>query len=203
MPSPTIRRAHTDTLEIGYEEHGRPEAPVTMLLHGFPDDARAWDDVVPALVAAGHRVVVPYLRGFGLTRFLDPRVRTAQQAALGQDALDLMNALSLDRVSVVGQDWGSRAACVLSALHPDRVRSLVTIGGYTIQNIVESGSRWRRTVLHASGRMRQHSTTAINGEAARYRTRRPNGQLRKRLLATTIPTAKRSRAHCRSEATFR
>src|SRR5262245_25427147 len=114
MPTPAIRRARTDTLEIAYEEHGRPEGPVTILLHGFPDDARAWDDVVPALVATGHRVIVPYLRGFGPTRFLDQRGRTAQQAALGQDVVDLMNALSLDRVSVVGQDWGSRAACVLS-----------------------------------------------------------------------------------------
>jgi pimeloyl-ACP methyl ester carboxylesterase len=137
MPIAAIRRARTDTLEIGYEEHGRPDAPVTMLLHGFPDDARAWDDVVPPLVAAGQRVIVPHLRGYGPTRILDPRVRTAQQAALGQDLVDLMNVLSLDRVSAVGQDWGSRAACVLSALHPERVRALVTVGGYTIQNIAE------------------------------------------------------------------
>jgi pimeloyl-ACP methyl ester carboxylesterase len=137
MPIAAIRRARTDTLEIAYEEHGRPDAPVTILLHGFPDDARAWDDVVPPLVAAGQRVIVPYLRGYGPTRFLDPRARTAQQAALGQDLVDLMNALSLDRVSAVGQDWGSRAACVLSALHPERVRALVTVGGYTIQNIAE------------------------------------------------------------------
>ena len=85
MQSAAIRRARTDTLEIGYEEHGSPDAPVVMLLHGFPDDARAWDDVVPRLVGAGYRVIVPYLRGFGPTRFLDPaRSRTAQQAALGR-----------------------------------------------------------------------------------------------------------------------
>ena len=137
MPTPVIRRARTDTLEIGYEEHGRRDSPVTMLLHGFPDDARAWDGVVPPLVAARHRVIVPYLRGYGPTRFIDPRARTAQQAALGQDLVDLIDALALDRISVVGQDWGSRAACVLSALHPERVRALVTIGGYTVQNIAE------------------------------------------------------------------
>jgi pimeloyl-ACP methyl ester carboxylesterase len=137
MPTPPIRRARTDSLEIGYEEHGRPDAPITLLLHGFPDDARAWDDVVPPLVAAGQRVIVPYLRGYGPTRFLDPRARTAQQAALGQDLVDLMDLLSLDRVAAVGYDWGSRAACVLSALHPERVRALVTLGGYTIQNIAE------------------------------------------------------------------
>src|SRR5262249_8661878 len=105
MPTPAIRRARTDTLEIGYEDHGRSDAPVTMLLHGFPDDARAWDHAVPALASVGHHVIVPYLRGFGPTRFLDTRARTAQQAALGQDLLDLMNALSLDRVALVGQDW--------------------------------------------------------------------------------------------------
>ena len=137
MPTPAIRRARTDTLEIGYEEHGRPDAPAAMLLHGFPDDARAWDNVVPPLVAAGCRVIVPCLRGYGPTRFLDPRARTAQQAASAGDVLDLMDALSLDRVAVVGQDWGSRAACVAAALHPERVRALVTVGGYTIQNIAE------------------------------------------------------------------
>jgi pimeloyl-ACP methyl ester carboxylesterase len=137
MPTPPIRHARTDSLEIGYEEHGRTGAPVAMLLHGFPDDARAWDGVVPPLVAAGHRVIVPYLRGFGPTRLLDPSVRMAQQAALGRDVVDLMDALSLDRVALVGQDWGSRAVCVAAALHPERVRALVTIGGYTIQNIQE------------------------------------------------------------------
>ena len=137
MPTPPIRHARTDTLQIGYEEYGPTDAPAAMLLHGFPDDTRAWDGVVPSLVAAGHRVVVPYLRGFGPTRLLDPNVRMAQQAALGRDVVDLMDALSLDQVALVGQDWGSRAACVASALHPERVRALVTIGGYTIQNIQE------------------------------------------------------------------
>jgi pimeloyl-ACP methyl ester carboxylesterase len=140
MSTPTIRRARTDTLEIAYEDHGRPDARVTMLLHGFPDDARAWDGVVPPLVGAGHRVIVPYLRGFGPTRFHGSGARMAQQAAIGRDVVDLMNALSLDRVSLIGQDWGSRAACVASALHPDRVRALVSIGGYTIQDIAAMAS---------------------------------------------------------------
>ena len=114
MESADIRRVRTDTLEIGYEEHGRPDAPVVMLLHGFPDDARAWDEVAPRLAGAGYRVIVPYLRGYGPTRFLDPaRARTAQQAALGQDLVDLMDALGLRRVALVGQDWGARAVCVV------------------------------------------------------------------------------------------
>jgi pimeloyl-ACP methyl ester carboxylesterase len=141
MQSPAIRRARTNTLEIGYEEHGRPDAPVVMLLHGFPDDARAWDGVVPRLLGAGYRVIVPYLRGYGPTRFLDPAApRTAQQSALAQDLMDLMDALNLDQVSLVGQDWGARTVCIAAALHPERVRALVTFGGYAIQNIAKAAN---------------------------------------------------------------
>jgi pimeloyl-ACP methyl ester carboxylesterase len=141
MQSPAIRRARTDTLEIGYEEHGRPDAPVVMLLHGFPDDARAWDGVVPRLLGAGYRVIVPYLRGYGPTWFLDPAApRMAQQCALGQDLVDLMDALHLGQVSLVGQDWGARTVCIAAALHPERVRTLVTFGGYAIQNIAKAAN---------------------------------------------------------------
>ena len=114
-----------------------------VLLHGFPDDVRAYDGVVPPLVAAGHRVIVPYLRGYGPTRFLDPSApRMAQQAAIGQDLLDLMTALDLGPAVLAGYDWGGRAACIASLLAPERVRALVTIGGYNVQNTVRpSGPR--------------------------------------------------------------
>jgi pimeloyl-ACP methyl ester carboxylesterase len=139
MQGPAVQRVRTDTLEIGYEEYGAPHSPVAMLLHGFPDDARAWDVVAPALVDAGYRVIVPYLRGFGPTRFLDPaRPRSAQQAALGQDLIDLMDVLGLGQVSLVGQDWGARAVCIVAALRPERVDALVSIGGYAIQNIANA-----------------------------------------------------------------
>jgi pimeloyl-ACP methyl ester carboxylesterase len=139
MKRPAVQRARTDTLDIGYEEHGTPDSPVALLLHGFPDDARAWDRVAPALAAAGYRVIVPYLRGFGPTRFLDPaRSRSAQQAALGQDLIDLIDVLGLGQVSLVGQDWGARAVCIVAALRPDRVRALVSIGGYAIQDIAKA-----------------------------------------------------------------
>jgi pimeloyl-ACP methyl ester carboxylesterase len=130
-----VATARTPTLEIGYEEHGPVTGPPVVLLHGFPDDVRTWDGVTGPLVADGCRVLVPYLRGYGPTRFLDPAApRMAQQAAIGQDLLDLMDALGLERVSLAGYDWGGRAACIAAILAPARVRALVTIGGYNVQN---------------------------------------------------------------------
>jgi pimeloyl-ACP methyl ester carboxylesterase len=127
----------TSDLEIAYEAHGDPRGFPIVLLHGFPDDARAWDKVAPALAAAGHRVLSPYLRGYGATRFLDAATpRMAQQAAIGQDVLDLIDALALPQVALAGYDWGGRAACIAAIVAPARVRGLVTIGGYNVQNTV-------------------------------------------------------------------
>ena len=127
----------TPVLTIGYEDNGDPQGFPIILLHGFPDDVRAWDQVTPPLVKAGHRVLVPYLRGYGPTRFRDvSAARMAEQAAIGQDVIDFADALRLDRFAVAGYDWGARAACISAALHPDRVRAAVLIGGYTIQNTI-------------------------------------------------------------------
>ena len=132
-----MRTIETDTLTIAYEEQGDPSGFPIVLLHGFPDDVRAYDDVVPPLVRAGYRTLVPYLRGHGPTRFRDPGVsRTAQQAALGQDVIDFADVLKLPRFAVAGYDWGGRAAAIVSALHPGRVRAAVLVAGYTIQNTV-------------------------------------------------------------------
>jgi pimeloyl-ACP methyl ester carboxylesterase len=129
------RTARTPVLEIAYEQHGDSGGFPVIVLHGFPDDAHAWDGVAPPLVAAGHRVLAPYLRGYGPTRFLDTAApRMAQQAAIGQDLLDFMDALGLGRAALAGYDWGGRAACIASILAPARVRALVTIGGYNVQN---------------------------------------------------------------------
>jgi pimeloyl-ACP methyl ester carboxylesterase len=126
----------TATLEIAYEEYGPGDGAPVILMHGFPDDVHAYDGVAPALAASGWRVIVPYLCGYGPTRFRDSKIpRSGQQAPLGHDLLSLMDALSLRRAVLAGYDWGGRAACIVAALWPDRVAGLVSIGGYNIQNI--------------------------------------------------------------------
>jgi pimeloyl-ACP methyl ester carboxylesterase len=110
-----------------------------VLLHGFPYDARAYDEVAPILAAAGADVVVPSLRGYAGTRFVDPAtMRSGQQAALGQDLLDLLDTLNISSAVLAGYDWGGRAACIVAALWPDRVSGLVSVNGYNIQDIAGS-----------------------------------------------------------------
>ena len=135
-PSPAVRTARTPVLEIAYEETGDARGFPVILLHGFPDDVRAYDEVVGPLAKEGYRAIVPYLRGYGPTRFRDASApRMAEQAAIGQDLIDLADALKIQRFAVAGYDWGGRAAAVAAALHPDRVRAAVLIGGYTIQDV--------------------------------------------------------------------
>jgi pimeloyl-ACP methyl ester carboxylesterase len=140
MTAPTtLRRVRTRTLEIAYEESGPGDGVPVLLMHGFPYDPRAYDEVVPPLVAAGCRTIVPYLRGYGPTRFLAAETpRSGQQAALGQDLLDLLEALRIPSAALVGYDWGGRAACIVAALWPERARCLVSAGGYNIQHIAAS-----------------------------------------------------------------
>ena len=138
MP-PVLKRVRTKVLEIAYEEGGPADGIPVLLMHGWPYDPRTYDDVVPQLVAAGCRTIVPYLRGFGPTRFLSAdSPRSGQQAALGHDLKELMDALGVERAALVGYDWGGRAACIVAALWPERVRCLVTGNGYNIQDIARS-----------------------------------------------------------------
>ena len=134
-----VRHIRTGVLEMAYEESGPEGGYPILLLHGFPYDPRAFDETAPALAAAGYRAIVPYLRGYGETRFLSPAaMRSGQQAAIGRDVLDFMDALKIPNAVLVGFDWGGRAACVVSALWPERVRGLVSCNGYTIQDIAAS-----------------------------------------------------------------
>lgn len=140
----------TPLLSIDYETAGDPSGPAVVLMHGFPYDVRAYDEVAEIVETAGARVIVPYLRGFGRTRFLaDDTIRSGQQAALGQDLIDLLDALDIDRAVVAGYDWGGRAACIAAALFPDRVLGLVTVDGYNIQDIAHSATPappdWEKT----------------------------------------------------------
>jgi pimeloyl-ACP methyl ester carboxylesterase len=131
-----MKTVRTATLEIAYEEAGPIDGRPVILLHGFPDDVHAYDGVAPSLGAAGWRVLVPYLRGYGATRFLDAATpRSGQQAALGRDLADFMDALGIARAILAGYDWGGRAACIVAALWPERAAGLVTMGGYNIQDI--------------------------------------------------------------------
>jgi len=131
--------ARTSTLDVAYEESGNAAGRAVVLLHGWPYNPRDYDHVVPPLVAAGCRVIVPYLRGFGATRFRSADTpRSGQQAALGNDLRELMDALGVERAVLAGYDWGGRAACIVAALWSERVRGLVTGNGYNIQNIAAS-----------------------------------------------------------------
>ena len=131
-----LKSVRTATLEVAYEESGAGDGAPVVLLHGWPYDPRVYDAVVPPLVAAGCRTIVPYLRGFGPTRFLSSCTpRSGQQAALGNDLKEFMDALELTSAALAGYDWGGRAACIVAALWPERALCLVTGNGYNIQDI--------------------------------------------------------------------
>jgi len=135
-----LRSVDAGVLKIAFEENGRPDGWPVLLMHGFPYDVRAYDAVTPILVSAGARVIVPWLRGYGPTCFLSPETpRSGEQAALGKDLLDLLDALQIRSALLAGYDWGGRAACIVSALWPQRVQGLVSQNSYNIQDIARSG----------------------------------------------------------------
>lgn len=138
MDALTIRAG---VLDVAVERHGDPAGWPVVLLHGFPYDVRCYDQVVPPLIDAGALVVVPYLRGYGPTRFLDSATpRSGQQTALAADLRALIAALGVAPPIVAGFDWGGRAACVAAALWPELLRALVTVSGYNVQNIAAASS---------------------------------------------------------------
>ncbi len=134
-----LKKITCNALEIVYDEQGAAEGWPVILLHGFPYDIQAYKAVTPRLTARGARVIAPYLRGYGPTRFLSPDTpRSGQQAALGADLLALLDALGINQAVLGGYDWGGRAACIVAALHPSRVRGLVSVNGYNIQDIANA-----------------------------------------------------------------
>ncbi|MFJ4989129.1 alpha/beta fold hydrolase [Streptomyces sp. NPDC088732] len=130
-----LKQIHAGVLDIGYAEAGPADGPAVILLHGWPYDIHSYVDVAPLLAAEGYRVIVPHLRGHGTTRFLSGRTfRNAEQAAIAQDIIALMDALRIEKAILAGYDWGSRTADIVAALRPDRCKALVSVTGYLITN---------------------------------------------------------------------
>jgi pimeloyl-ACP methyl ester carboxylesterase len=134
-----LQHIRAGVLAIAYFETGPADGPPVFLMHGFPYDIHTYAEVAPILATAGCRVIVPYLRGFGATRFLrESTPRSGEQAALGADLLALMDALAIPRAVLAGYDWGGRAACVVAALWPERCAGLVSFNSYNIQDIARA-----------------------------------------------------------------
>jgi pimeloyl-ACP methyl ester carboxylesterase len=132
----SLKQINAGVLNVGYAEAGPANGPAVILLHGWPYDIHAFADVTPLLAAKGYRVIVPYLRGSGTTRFLSAdTVRNGEQAAIAVDAIALMDALKIKKAIIGGFDWGSRTAAIMAALWPDRVKALVAVSGYIIVNL--------------------------------------------------------------------
>jgi pimeloyl-ACP methyl ester carboxylesterase len=132
-----LKTVEAGELVVGYAEDGPPDGPAVILLHGWPYDIHSYVEVTQLLAAAGYRVLVPYLRGYGTTEFRSPEaMRNAQQAALAQDVVDFMDALSIDHAVLGGFDWGARCADIVAALWPQRTKALVSVSGYLIVNLV-------------------------------------------------------------------
>jgi pimeloyl-ACP methyl ester carboxylesterase len=130
-----IRQVDAGLLNIGYAEVGPADARVVILLHGWPYDIHSYVDVAPLLASAGYRVIVPFLRGYGTTRFLlNSTLRNGQEAAVALDIIALMDALKIEKATLAGFDWGARTACAIAAIWPERCRSLVSVSGYLITN---------------------------------------------------------------------
>jgi pimeloyl-ACP methyl ester carboxylesterase len=128
-----VKQVDAGRLSVGYAEAGPPDGPAVVLLHGWPYDIHSFADVSPLLASAGYRVIVPFVCGYGSTRFLsDEAPRNGQQAALAADVIAHMDALGIDRAILAGFDWGARSANVIAALWPDRCKALVSVSGYLI-----------------------------------------------------------------------
>ncbi|TMK48273.1 MAG: alpha/beta hydrolase [Alphaproteobacteria bacterium] len=128
-----LKQIDAGVLNIGYAEAGPADGPAVMLLHGWPYDIYSFVDVTPLLASAGYRVIVPYLRGYGTTRILSAEtVRNGQPSALALDIIALMDALTIEKATLAGFDWGARTACIIAALWPERCKALVSVSGYLI-----------------------------------------------------------------------
>lgn len=144
-----VRQVRTDLLDVGVHETGPRSGRPVLLLHGFPYDIHSYVDVAPILAERGFRVIVPYLRGHGTTRFRDAATpRSGQQAAVGDDVIALMDAMHIPEAVLAGYDWGGRAACVAAAVRPSRCVGLVSVNSYLIQDIAHASAPLPSQVEH-------------------------------------------------------
>jgi pimeloyl-ACP methyl ester carboxylesterase len=131
-----LKQIDAGVLNVGYAEAGPTDGPAVILLHGWPYDIHSFVDVAPLLAAAGYRVIVPYLRGYGTTSFLSSETfRNAQQSVIPVDIIALMDALDIEKAILAGFDWGARTANIIAALWPERCKAIVSVNGYLIQNL--------------------------------------------------------------------
>jgi len=141
-PDPALgpmHRVRAGVLDVAFCDSGPADGPAVLLMHGFPYDVHAYAEVAPRLAAQGCRTIVPYLRGYGPTQFVDDATpRSGEQAALGADLLALLDALAIERAVLAGYDWGGRAACIVAALWPERCAGLVSCNSYNIQHIASA-----------------------------------------------------------------
>jgi len=136
MPFASMKQIDAGLLNVGYAEAGPVDGPAVVLLHGWPYDIHSYVDVAPLLATAGYRVIVPYLRGYGTTRFLsDKTSRNGQQSVLAVDIVALMDALKIEKAVIGGFDWGARTAAIIAALWPERCKALVSVSGYLIGSL--------------------------------------------------------------------
>src|SRR3989440_9321834 len=128
-----VKQVEAGVLNVGYVDSGPSDGPAVVLLHGWPYDIHSYAEVTPILASEGYRAIVPYLRGYGTTRFLSEETpRNGEQAALAVDATALMDALGIETAILAGFDWGARTADVVTALWPERATGLVSVSGYLI-----------------------------------------------------------------------
>jgi pimeloyl-ACP methyl ester carboxylesterase len=129
----TLKHIDAGVLNVGYAETGSPNGPAVILLHGWPYDIHSYVDVAPLLASAGYRVIIPYLRGYGTTRFLSSEtVRNGQPSVVAVDIIALMDALKVEKATLAGFDWGARTANIIAALWPERCKAMVSVSGYLI-----------------------------------------------------------------------
>lgn len=135
-PLGPIKQINAGELNVGYIDEGPANGPAVILLHGWPYDIHSYADVVPILTAKGYRVIVPYLRGYGPTRFInDNTFRNGQQSVFATDTIALMDALKIQKAIIGGFDWGARGADIMALLYPERVKAIVSVSGYLVVNL--------------------------------------------------------------------